>query len=71
MQFKELQINDTFEFSDPVGYSIGREFVKVSARCYMNNTSPFSDDADERQLHDLEGHHKFQVGTITVDVSKS
>jgi len=53
--FRALSLGHPFEFADPVGYSLGRTFVKVSPRGY-----------EERDKQGLKP--RFKVGTVGVMV---
>lgn len=57
MTFKDLSIASVFMFADPIGFSIGRKFIKVSQRCYVEMIRP-----------GMVGTTRYQVGTIRVQV---
>lgn len=56
-RFKDLPIASVFTFAEQVGFSIGRKFIKVSQRCYMEMHWPGCVSAN-----------RYQVGTINVGI---
>lgn len=58
MPFKNLPIASVFTFVDQVGFSMGRRFIKISQRCYVEMIRP-----------GMVGATRYQVGSINVKVN--
>lgn len=58
MRFSAFPMFEAFAFAEPVGFSLGRTFVKVSARCYR-----------ERFADGSLGAIKYTVGRSRVEVN--
>jgi hypothetical protein len=56
MRFKDLPVGAEFRFTDPSEFSVGRTYVKVSARRYC---------AEPEQLRPFV----YQVGSVNVEVT--
>lgn len=69
MTFKQLKINQRFEFkrSEFPGLERG-PWIKTSARGYRKDTNPFSADLHERLEHQEWSNLKCTVGSINVEV---
>jgi hypothetical protein len=72
--FKHLNIGQKFNFdhselSWPLNIEPG-PWVKISARKYRKDSTPFSTDYNERQFHALHSMREMecQVGTVNVPV---
>lgn len=59
MTFKDLPIAQTFRFAEPVGFSMGQTFVKISQRKYVQILRP-----------GVVVTPHYRVGTINVRVVK-
>jgi hypothetical protein len=64
MKFKELKKWDRFEFSN----GRGGPWIKLSARTYTKDTSPFADDRAARLAHQFWCREYNSVQSINVDV---
>jgi len=72
MRFKDLSVGEKFEF-DHSGLPLchGLEpgpWEKISARCYVKYTDPFSSDEELRRDHGFWLDNHCQVGSINVKV---